>query len=285
MADIDGLLTYGENYPYSGGHSDVLRTAENYPNPGITRVAYPGVVMAFSGKEVGNVDYRFIEKAPEDGDDPGDIGSVIANRSKMLSTLPYLRRYVVQKALGAGNFIDLSDTQTEELKPVYETDGLFTNKPGVALALNPADCGQMVIFDRQATALGVIHTGRHGVEEGIHLTALEHIQSRYDVAREDVRIYFGPSIREASYCYPELPNDQLDDPKWDGFMDFRDGNYHVDVLGRTIAELESAGIDASSQIAVSPIDVGADRRYFSHVRSKKTGEAIGRNALVALLIA
>ena len=283
MRSVEALETKGTMYSFDGSRSKLLRTAEDHPIPGVSRVAYPGLVMAYSGIEVGNVDYRFIDGIDEESGQPGDIGSVLANRQKLLRSLP-ITRYVLQRVKLGGDFEDLSAIEPEDLQSVYETDGLITDRPGIALGLNPADCAPMVIFDKEATVLGLIHVGRQGIDSGIHVASVNYIQDTYDVKPEDVRVYFGPAIHEKSYHYPGISAEQLADPKWSAFINRRRGNYHIDTLGRAVNDLAEAGIDPSTQIAISSIDTASDKRYFSHVRSKHTGEPIGRNGFSAVLV-
>ncbi len=179
--------------------------------------------------------------------------------------------------------MDLSDIDDDSLAHVYETDGLFINRPSIAVGLNTADCNAITMYDsRHGSVLGLIHAGRQGVDGDIHLAALENMTVRHGVAKEDIRMHFAPSVHEASYYYPSLPAEQLADPKWFRFIKFRDGNHHIDLLGRVVQELTDAGIEPA-QMDVSPIDVGADRRFFSHVRSKRENTPFGRNGVAAML--
>lgn len=237
---------------------------------GVTLVRDLNVSIAYSGVEVGNMDLRF-----------GEPQSVQSSREKLLSALSPVR-YVVQAPLGGSEFVDLTDIPDEEIEDAYLTDGLFINRPGVALGLNAADCIPMALYSEDNSALGVIHAGRKGVEGGIHTAAVEHMESQYEVAAEDIRVFFGPSIQKDSYYYPEISAEQLEDPEWDGFIERRGDNYHIDLVGRTKRDLVEHGI-RPAYIQVPDIDVGAeDSGFFSHTRSSRTGEPEARNGFVAV---
>ncbi len=159
----------------------------------------------------------------------------------------------------------------------------YVYKSDVVLGLNTADCSAIALFDtRKPTAIGLIHAGRQGVAGDIHLAALEHLTSGYDVPMDSVGMVFAPSIQKDSYFFPSLPAEQLADPKWRRFIELRDGNYHVDLLGRIVDDILAEGIDLS-QIELSPVDVGSDESYFSHARAVRTGEVEGRNGIAAKL--
>ncbi len=240
-------------------------------SPDIIHIAEPHAQVVYGGIEVGNVDSRF-----------GSAETVAENRSKLLSPMNPAN-YVLQIVQLGSEFVDLSGIRSEDLDDTYPTDGLFINRPGIALGLNPADCNAITMYDgREGRALGLIHAGRQGVDGDIHLAALDNLVKEHKVAKEDVRMHFAPSIRKGSYYYPTIAAEQLADPRWQPFIDLRRGNYHLDLVGRIVKELTDAGIEPS-QMEINPIDTGSDGRYFSWVRSKREGVPIGRNSVAAML--
>ncbi|HVX48033.1 MAG TPA: polyphenol oxidase family protein [Candidatus Saccharimonadales bacterium] len=238
--------------------------------PGVTEERHLGVSIVYSGIEHGNVGLRF-----------GEPEEVAANRARLVQSLSPVR-YVIQRPVPGGDFLDLSDIPTEELEDEYYTDGLFINRPNVALGVNPADCVAMAIYGRDSQGLGVIHIGRQGVDGGIHETSVRHLIEAYEVALDDVRAYFGPAISQDSYFYPKISAEQLADPKWNKFIDRRGGNYHIDLVGRIVKDMTELGVEPVN-ISVHPHDTGSDSRYFSHARSLRTGEPEGRNGFAAML--
>jgi copper oxidase (laccase) domain-containing protein len=237
---------------------------------GVTAVEYPQVAIAYSGIEVGNVAPPY-----------GEAADVQASQAKLLAPLNP-DRYVAQVPQLSADFLDLSLIPDEELEARYPTDGLFINRPNIALGVHPADCIAMAIYSEDDGVLGVIHAGRQGVDGGIHELAVSHMIDAHGVALDAIRAYFGPSIRQESYFYPEISPAQLADPKWNKFIDRRNGNYHIDLVGRVVKDLAELDIDPAN-IAMSPVDTGADPAYFSHSRAKRTGETVGRNGFAAVL--
>jgi copper oxidase (laccase) domain-containing protein len=251
---------------------------------GVVRIVEPHAEILYGGIAVGNVDTR-----PQFGE---DAEMALQTRRDFVGLLRP-EHYVLQVVGLSSNFLDLGDIATENLAHAYRTDGLIIDRPNVALGLNPADCNAVTMYDAaHGTAMGLIHVGRQGVDgiEGsrndtgnIHLKALAVLTGKYAVAKENVRIHFAPSIRADSYAYPSIDPKQLLDRRWQGFIEQREsGNYHMDLVGRVVRELKLAGIDPE-QIDINPIDTGTHTGYFSHVRSKQTGEPQGRNAVVAVL--
>lgn len=225
--------------------------------------------MVYSGIETGNMSTA-----------RGPIEEVKANRARLLSPLNP-DRFVIQIPRLGGDFVDLSPMDEADMEEEYSTDGLFVDRPGIALELHPADCIAMVLYSEDSPVIGLMHAGRQGVDAGIHANAIAHMTGEHGVPVDEIQVYFGPSISQDSYFYPYIPAEQLADPKWNKFIDKRGGNHHVDLQGRVVKDLADFAIDPA-QIEICPVDVGADPAYFSHSRSNHTGEPEGRNGFAAM---
>jgi copper oxidase (laccase) domain-containing protein len=239
-------------------------------------IVEPFAEILYSDRNWGNVDTR-----PNFGAQANDAEEGYHNRQELLRLINP-GRYVLQKVQMKADFVDLSEIS--DPAGVYTTDGLIIDRPGIALGLNPADCNALTMYDAvRGSVLGLIHVGRQGADGDIHLKALEHItDSRWhQVPKEDLRIHFAPSVRHRSYHYPDTP-EQIYDPRWKGHIYRRKRLWHVDLVGRVVRDLVDNGIEPE-QMKISPIDVGANTDYFSHVRSRRTGETQGRNGVVAML--
>lgn len=240
--------------------------------PGVVKTWHHAASIVYSGMEVGNVDRRF-----------GDMETVLANQAKLVSPLN-ADKYIVQMPQGGSDFLDLSDIPVDELEDEYPTDGLFIDKPDIALGLNPADCIAMALYVKGSPHLAVIHAGRHGVSGGIHEAAVEHMADTHGVEKQDMHAFFSPYIGPDSYYFPEgLLPEQLADPKWRKFIDRRSGNHHVDVAARIIKDLAEIGFEPTN-VQMADVDVGAENSgYFSHARAGRTGEPKGRNGFAAMI--
>lgn len=80
-----------------------------------------------------------------------------------------------------------------------ETDGLITDRPGVALLIKYADCTPIVLFDPVKRVQAVLHSGWRGTVQEISAHALERLESDFMCRREDLVVYLGPSIDQMSY--------------------------------------------------------------------------------------
>ena len=119
----------------------------------------------------------------------------------------------------------------------------------------------------------------------------------HGIAKEAIRIFFGPAISAASYYFESIDPMQRADPRWSPYIEriehdehkehkgHGDGRqcYHIDLQGRVLADLEERAHLRPSQLQATEIDTGADPDYFSHARSHRAtpkGLGEGRNGIV-----
>lgn len=84
-------------------------------------------------------------------------------------------------------------------QPITGTDGMITNVPGLVLGIYVADCGAVFIVDRRTGALGLLHSGKKGSEQGITGRALRLMAEHYGTRAEDVVVQLAPCIRPPAY--------------------------------------------------------------------------------------
>lgn len=254
--------------------------AETVLAPSVTQFTHGPLTIAYSGVMLGNVDTR-----PEFNDPEAAV------RQKRLLQGFGDHKFVLQKVLLEPNIMDLSGTPDDELEKIYWTDGLIINRPSVALGLNPADCSAMTIFDKHGSSFGLIHVGRQGIDGDIHIASLDWLMRQHRVDPQNIGVHFSPSIRKASYHFdPAKAAEVFADPKWKRFIEVEeDSRAHVDVLARVVSDItdssKSVGVNPDN-ITIEPIDTGADRRFFSHVRRarKQCDEnPVGRNGHAVML--
>jgi hypothetical protein len=82
-------------------------------------------------------------------------------------------------------------------------DGLVTNVPGIALAVQTADCFPVVLADRENRAVGVFHAGWRGTVKRIAEKGLGIMRHEYDTLPQDVHAVIGPGIQKCCYVVGE----------------------------------------------------------------------------------
>ena len=132
-------------------------------------------------------------------------------------------------------------------KEIPVSDGLLTLLPEVGLFLPLADCLGIVFYDDKKKVLGLLHTGRHNLEDFGPKKFVEVLKKDFNCEPSDLKIYFSPCAREYEIrkfnnkTIPEVAKEQLKD----------------------------SGVPLEN-IVESPIDVAKDENYPSNSQGDKT---------------
>jgi polyphenol oxidase len=91
---------------------------------------------------------------------------------------------------------NLSVFPDHELK---ETDAIVTNKPGICLCIQTADCVPLLLYDPKVKAAGAVHAGWRGTVDLIAAKAVEKMIRNYGSNPCDILVAIGPSIGPDQY--------------------------------------------------------------------------------------
>jgi hypothetical protein len=78
-------------------------------------------------------------------------------------------------------------------------DGLITATPGLALAIQTADCLPVLLVDAKRRAIGVFHAGWRGTLQRIVEKGLGEMRRHFGTLPSDVRAAIGPGIHRCCY--------------------------------------------------------------------------------------
>ncbi|MBI4085573.1 MAG: polyphenol oxidase family protein [Candidatus Liptonbacteria bacterium] len=167
-----------------------------------------------------------------------------------------------------------------------EADCLMTNSKNVLLSILSADCLPVIIFDPLKSALALAHLSRINSTRGFLRAIIEKMKKIYGSNAEDVLVGIGPCIHKESYVFAEkefkkrVPDEKI----FDGFVSgLSDGRKAIDLPGYSVEELISAGISGKN-VEISEVDTAQNTSFFSHYRSRITGEQEGRMITVAGMV-
>lgn len=90
-----------------------------------------------------------------------------------------------------------------------DIDGLITNRPGVALVTQYADCTPLLFFDPQKKVIASSHAGWRGTALEIGKVTVEKMCSHFGCLPENIIVGIGPCI--GSCCY------EVDDPVYNAY--------------------------------------------------------------------
>ena len=78
-------------------------------------------------------------------------------------------------------------------------DGLITNQRDVCLGIYVADCCAVYLVDRNARAIGLVHSGKKGTALGVVNCAVDLMRKEFDVEPPDLIVQLSPCIRPPHY--------------------------------------------------------------------------------------
>jgi polyphenol oxidase len=158
---------------------------------------------------------------------------------------------------------------------VGECDSLATDRPGVALVIQTADCVPILLA--APGAVGAAHAGWRGSAQNVAASAVAALE-RLGAAPATLRAWLGPSIGPC--CY-EVGGEVAAQFAGDFVRAGCSSGYRLDLRAVNVAQLEAEGVPRAS-ISVHPICTKCGGEGFASYR--RDGAKAGRMiALVARL--
>ncbi len=124
---------------------------------------------------------------------------------------------------------EISEIPESEIR---ETDALITDKPGICLCVQTADCVPVLLFDPEKNVIAAVHAGWRGTVKKIAGTAVQQMFRNYGSLPTDIIAAIGPSIGPEIY---EVGNEVVDEvrrsiPGADTLLQKNNsGKYHLDL--------------------------------------------------------
>ena len=152
-----------------------------------------------------------------------------------------------------GHKIAVIDQTVANDKEFAGCDGLITNQKKIALGIHVADCCAVYIVDPNTPAIGLVHSGKKGTEQGIAAKAIQQMRENFGSSPADLIVQLSPCIRPP--------------------------HYEIDFAANIVEQCRAAGVNqihASNECTACDIE-----RYYSYRAEKgKTGRML---ALLGLL--
>ncbi|MDD5109140.1 MAG: peptidoglycan editing factor PgeF [Candidatus Omnitrophica bacterium] len=152
------------------------------------------VTAAFSKRQDGNMSLCY-----------GDTKNSLKNRQKFLDAIniDYRNLICAQQVHGKNvKYVTEADKGRGALdygSSFADTDGFFTDKKGVSIAILSADCLSVFIYDPKRPAIAILHAGWRGTEQNICAEGIRVMQDKFGSHPHRMFVGFGPSIR--SCCF------------------------------------------------------------------------------------
>ena len=97
----------------------------------------------------------------------------------------------------------LVHTQSENDRPACKGDGLITDRPGLLLAIQTADCIPVLVADRKRRVVAAFHAGWRGTVKRIVETGIGRMRVQFGSRPQDLVAAIGPGIGPCCYAVGE----------------------------------------------------------------------------------
>jgi polyphenol oxidase len=156
-------------------------------------------------------------------------------------------------------------------QPAEPCDAIFTDVPGLALAVLVADCVPVLIADSHARLVGAAHAGREGMQAGV-VPALVGAMTAAGARPDQMQALIGPAICGACYEVPEEMRAAVAAVVPAAGCVTRAGTAGLDIAAGVRAQLAAAGIRPARQDGRCTMESG---ELFSYRRDGLTGRFAG----------
>ncbi len=204
-------------------------------------------------------------------------------------------RAQVRERLGADVLVTPYQIHSAEVVVVNEpwgedvaspkADALVTAKPGIAIAINTADCTPVLFADPDAGIIGAAHAGWQGAVSGV-LEATVVAMEGLGAKRGAIRAAIGPTISQADYevgpeFHARFVERDADNARF--FVPSERETHHMfDLPGFVRARLEASGIAQVEDVGLCTYAQEDD--FFSYRRTTHRGEPDYGRQMSAIVI-
>ncbi len=215
----------------------------------------------------------FVSRRPDDFSLTVDQNDLTEKQKQILSAqLGFTLKTTVNIRQVHGNEVIIISKVDEyiSLEILKEADGILTDVAHLPILIRSADCVPIFIYDLKQKRIGLLHAGWKGTQQKILINALKLMR----IQSEDVKIAFGPAIRDC--CY-EIGKDVLEYFPDDAVQ--RQSRYYLDLVKANIRQAVDFRIEKEN-ITDCQICTCCDESYFSH---RKEGDSAGRMISLMML--
>jgi YfiH family protein len=160
----------------------------------------------------------------------------------------------------------------EETKFFNGSDGLYTDKKDLFLAINVADCIPVFVYDPVNEIAAGIHSGWKGTQQKIVTHTVQTLMKKYNSKPEKLVVFIGPGISVKNFEVGKDVFDFFDEE----FREVRNGKYYVDLKKDIYTRLLGQGLRIEN-IEVSEYCTVEDKELFHSYRRDRenSGRMLG----------
>ena len=164
---------------------------------------------------------------------------------------------------------------------VADADGLVTGQKGIALAVKGADCPLVVLYDPEAPALCLVHSGWRSTVAHIVRNAVRALQMHFDSDPAKLLVGISPAIRQCCYEVGEEVAHRFEADFPPAVVQRRSSTPFLDLQGAIRADLEDCRVRPQN---IETTDLCTSCRADLFYSYRRQGSLQGRNILAACLV-
>lgn len=162
------------------------------------------------------------------------------------------------------------------INEISETDALISNKPGICLCVQTADCVPILLFDPTNNVVSAIHAGWRGTVKKIIEVAIQKMIINYNCSPKNILAAIGPSISPEIYeigndvvlaVRKSIPNSEITLQKNNS------GKYHLNLWEANQQILLENGVNTENIEILRECSFQKSNKYYS---ARKEGIETGR---------
>ncbi len=168
---------------------------------------------------------------------------------------------------------DITAIPDDEIK---ETDALVTDKAGICLCVQTADCVPILLFDPVKNVIGAVHAGWRGTVKKIAEIAVQKMTTNYGTSPKNIIAAIGPSISSEIYEVGDEVVDEVTKAISNSertLFKTDTGKYHFNLWEANRLILMETGIQPKNIEVLGECSFTETEKYFS---ARKEGIETGR---------
>jgi hypothetical protein len=205
----------------------------------------------------------------------GDSSEIFVNNRVLLAEKLMIKpeQLVFPRQTHTNCVAEILDIPETEIK---ETDALVTDKTGICLCVQTADCVPILLFDPVNNVIAAVHAGWRGTVKKIAEVAVQKMVLKYNSLPENIVAAIGPSISPDIY---EVGNEVVEEvrksiPNAELLLHKNSsGKYHVNLWEANRQVLLGNGLAEKNIEILGECSFTESSKYFS---ARKEGIATGR---------
>ncbi len=205
----------------------------------------------------------------------GDSAEIFKNNRVLLAEKLMIKpeQLVFPRQTHTNCVVDISNIPENEIR---ETDALITNKKGICLCVQTADCVPILLFDPVSNVIAAVHAGWRGTVKKIAEISVLKMVRQYNSNPKNILAAIGPSISPEIY---EVGNEVVEEvkesiPNADLLLNKNNlGNFHLNLWEANRQILLENGLVEKNIEILGECSFTQTSKYFS---ARKEGMDTGR---------